>query len=227
MGSDRRCPRDHHTRASRGLAGGRLRAHRGTRPPSGREADQVRRRPGCRSRPFRVRRGVRSVPRRPLRIPARRARVSLVVVDTDLASTLLRRRTSDTSPDSSPATPSPSPSSPTANSPSGPSSVAGDRAAWRRCGSSSANSSSSPYDQRVATRWGETQAYAPLRGARGRRTTRGSPPAASSASCHLPRSTSRTLPTSLSTRVSHSSTEDTGREMPRGTNHRARQVTGS
>ena len=73
-----------------------------------------------------------------------------------------------------------------------------------------------PYDQHVATRWGEIQAYAQLRG-RPR-------PANDSwiAACCLVRGlplATRTTPTSPSTKVSNWSTEDTRRGMSRGTNH--------
>ncbi len=46
-------------------------------------------------RPVRVRRGVRGFPRRPVRFPARRPRVSLVIVDTGVASALMRRRATE------------------------------------------------------------------------------------------------------------------------------------
>ena len=89
--------------------------------------------------------------------------MSLVVVDTDVASTLLRRRTRTPSPGNSPAT------------------LAitfvtyGELTRWtlvRRWGPRSLDTMRTflaalvllPHDQRVATRWGKIQAYAPLRG---------------------------------------------------------------
>ena len=44
------------------------------------------------ARPVRVRRRVRGVPRRPVRLPAGRPRVTAVVVDTDVASAILKGR---------------------------------------------------------------------------------------------------------------------------------------
>jgi hypothetical protein len=97
------------------------------------------------------------LPRRPLRLPARRARVSLIVVDTHVASTLLRPRTSDALPRQ----------------------LAGHTVAitfvtygeltkWtlvRRWGPRTPDTMRTflaalvvlPYEQRVATRWGEMQ----------------------------------------------------------------------
>ena len=82
-----------------------------------------------------------------------------------------------------------------------------------------------PYDLRVATSWGEIQAYPNSAAVPGRRTIRGSPPAASSGNSRSPRSTSRTTPTSPSTRASNVSYEDTSRGRSRGTNHSRREAT--
>jgi hypothetical protein len=80
-----------------------------------------------------------------------------------------------------------------------------------------------PNDQYVATSWDESRPTANPAAARDRPTIPGLPPAASSASCHSPRSTSRTTPTSSSTRAFSSSTEDGRRGMSRGTNHSAQE----
>jgi predicted nucleic acid-binding protein len=61
-----------------------------------------------------------------------------------------------------------------------------------------------PYDQRVAARWGELQARAQLRGRPGRSTTAGSPPAVWCATCRWRRSTGPTSPISPSTSASSS-----------------------
>lgn len=82
-----------------------------------------------------------------------------------------------------------------------------------------------PYDQRVATPWGEIQAYAQLRGRA--RPANDSWPAACCLVRELPLATfdirdyaiSGITPTSRSTRVSNSSAEDTRRGMARGMNH--------
>ena len=132
--------------------------------------------------------------------------MSLVVVDTDVASTLLRRRASDT----------------LARQLAGHTIAItfvtyGELTKWtlvRHWGPRSLDTMRTflaalvvlPYDQHVATRWGEIQAYAQLRG-RPRPVERlvdrrllPRPRA-----CPSPRSTSRTTPTSPSTKVSNSS----------------------
>ena len=176
-------------------------------------------------RPVGVRRGVRSLPRRSLRLPPRRPRVSLVVVDTDVASTLLRRRASDTLARQT-------------RRPHHRDHLRHLRRAdqWtfvRQWGPRSLDTMRTflaalvvlPYDQRVATSWGEIQAHAQLRGRP--RPINDSWIAACCLARELPlaRSTSRTTPTSPSTRASNSSTEDTRRGMPRGTNHSPREAT--
>ena len=187
------------------LAGRRLRDDGGTGTPAGRPADHDRGQPGGRRGPIRIGRRVRGLPRRSLRLPASRPRVSLVVIDTDVASALLRRRASDE----------------LARALAGQVLAitfvtVGELTKWtlvRHWGPRSLATMRTflgglvilPYDQRVSARWGELQAYAQLRGRPRPTMTVGSPLAASCASSRSRRSTSRTSRTSPSTRASSSS----------------------
>jgi hypothetical protein len=94
----------------------------------------------------------------------------------------------------------------------------GVRAAWRRCGPSSPRSSSSPTASASPPARARSRHTPNSAADHARPTTPGSPPAALAVAYRWPRSTSRTTPTSPSTRVSNSSTEDSRRGMSRGTN---------